>query len=156
MATPLFPLPPFSPPARIGRLAARKSSGKKCLTMPQSSTSGPFLQPHNHVNRRIAYHIMVSPWPTQTPPLVLIPPTLRPCHIRLMPELPDITIYLEALQKRVLGRRLIQARVRSPFLLRTASPPLTSLHGKAVTELGRIGKRIVFGFEDEQWLISLL
>jgi formamidopyrimidine-DNA glycosylase len=73
-----------------------------------------------------------------------------------VPELPDITIYLEALQKRVLGRPLVQARIRSPFLLRTASPPLASLHGKTVTELRRIGKRIVFGFESDLWLICHL
>ena len=70
-----------------------------------------------------------------------------------MPELPDITIYLESLQSRVVGRVLEKVRIRSPFLLRTFDPPIESLHGKAVRELRRSGKRIVFGYEDDLWLI---
>jgi len=70
-----------------------------------------------------------------------------------MPELPDITIYLEALERRVFGRILNRVRVASPFLLRTAMPPLASIEGLKVTALRRVGKRLVFGFENDLWLI---
>ncbi|MFY9672807.1 MAG: DNA-formamidopyrimidine glycosylase family protein [Terriglobales bacterium] len=59
-----------------------------------------------------------------------------------MPELPDITVYLEALEKRILGKRLEQVRIASPFLLRTATPPLAGAEGRTVVELRRLGKRI--------------
>jgi formamidopyrimidine-DNA glycosylase len=70
-----------------------------------------------------------------------------------MPELPDITIYLESLERRVVGRPLEKLRIRAPFLLRTFDPPIDAVQGKAVRELRRLGKRIVFGFEDDLWLI---
>ncbi len=70
-----------------------------------------------------------------------------------MPELPDITVYIEALEKRVLDKRLEKLSVGSPFLLRTAEPPITALEGKTVRELRRLGKRICFGFEGEFWLV---
>jgi formamidopyrimidine-DNA glycosylase len=70
-----------------------------------------------------------------------------------MPELPDITVYVEALQKRLVGRKLLGVRVRSPFLVRTFDPPLDSAVGKEVREVRRLGKRIAIGFEDELWLV---
>lgn len=70
-----------------------------------------------------------------------------------MPELPDITAYLAALEPRVLGQVLDGVRVQSPFLLRTVDPPISALDGKQVRELRRIGKRIVFGLEDDLWLM---
>lgn len=70
-----------------------------------------------------------------------------------MPELPDIVVYIEALEKRILGQPLQQVRVASPFLLRTADPPLSSVDGKTVTELRRMGKRICIGFEGGLWLV---
>ncbi len=70
-----------------------------------------------------------------------------------MPELPDITIYLEALERRVLGHSLKQARILSPFLLRTVAPPIATIGGHKVIELKRLGKRIAVGFEDELWLV---
>lgn len=70
-----------------------------------------------------------------------------------MPELPDITVYIEALERRVLGKPLDQARITNPFLLRTAAPPISSLEGRKVIGLRRMGKRIVFGFEDDLWLV---
>jgi formamidopyrimidine-DNA glycosylase len=70
-----------------------------------------------------------------------------------MPELPDITVYIEALERRVLGQRLEHARVNSPFLVRTFEPPLAALEGKTVRELRRLGKRIALGFEDDLWLV---
>jgi len=71
----------------------------------------------------------------------------------LVPELPDITIYLEALERRVLGQPLQQIRISSPFLLRTALPPLNQSHGKSVHCLRRLGKRIALGLENELWLV---
>jgi formamidopyrimidine-DNA glycosylase len=70
-----------------------------------------------------------------------------------MPELPDITVYIEALAKRVLGQRLERARNVSPFLLRTAKPPLEIAFGRRVIELRRLGKRICMGLEGEIWLV---
>jgi formamidopyrimidine-DNA glycosylase len=70
-----------------------------------------------------------------------------------MPELPDLTVYLEALESRLLGRRLGRALVSSPFLLRTAVPPIQSACGRRVTEVRRIGKRIAIGLEGELWLV---
>lgn len=70
-----------------------------------------------------------------------------------MPELPDITIYCEALEKRILGQQLERVRNVSPFLLRTARPPLESAFGRNVVELRRLGKRICIGLEDELWLV---
>jgi len=70
-----------------------------------------------------------------------------------MPELPDITVYLEALAKRVLGQRLERVRNVSPFLLRTARPPVEMAFGRRVKELRRMGKRICMGLEGEIWLV---
>jgi formamidopyrimidine-DNA glycosylase len=70
-----------------------------------------------------------------------------------MPELPDITIYLEALQPRILNQRLERVLVSSPFLLRTATPPLASVEGKKVIALRRLGKRICIGVEGDLWLV---
>jgi formamidopyrimidine-DNA glycosylase len=70
-----------------------------------------------------------------------------------VPELPDITIYIDALERRVVGQPLQHLRISSPFLLRTAVPPLSSIEGHEVKLLRRIGKRIVFGFEHELWLV---
>jgi formamidopyrimidine-DNA glycosylase len=73
-----------------------------------------------------------------------------------MPELPDITVYVEALEARVLGQVLAQIRVVDVFVLRTAVPPITALEGQRVTALRRIGKRIAFGMADGQWLVMHL
>jgi formamidopyrimidine-DNA glycosylase len=70
-----------------------------------------------------------------------------------MPELPDITVYLEALERRVLGHVLRRVRIAGPFLLRTAYPPVDSVQGQKVTELRRIGKRIAMGFANGHWLV---
>src|SRR5436190_3589475 len=70
-----------------------------------------------------------------------------------MPELPDIVVYIEALEKRVLGVELERVQISSPFLLRTAVPPLQSVEGKTVREIRRMGKRICFGFENDLWMI---
>jgi formamidopyrimidine-DNA glycosylase len=70
-----------------------------------------------------------------------------------VPELPDITIYIEALRKRVVGQQLRRVRVRSPFLVRTFDPPLDSIEGKMIREVRRLGKRIAFGLEDDLWIV---
>jgi formamidopyrimidine-DNA glycosylase len=70
-----------------------------------------------------------------------------------MPELPDIAVYVEALEARILGARLQSARITHPFLLRTFEPPLAALHGRRVVELRRVGKRVAVGFEGDQWLV---
>ena len=70
-----------------------------------------------------------------------------------MPELPDITLYIEALQGRVLGRRLERSRVKSPFLLRSVEPEVAAAHGATVTALERLGKRIAIGFANDLWLV---
>jgi formamidopyrimidine-DNA glycosylase len=70
-----------------------------------------------------------------------------------MPELPDITVYIEALEPRVVGHTLARIQLNSPFLLRTATPPVNSIEGHQVVGLRRLGKRICFGFEDELWLV---
>jgi formamidopyrimidine-DNA glycosylase len=70
-----------------------------------------------------------------------------------VPELPDITIYLEALEKRILNQPLTRVRIVSPFLLRTAVPPIRNVENRRVVDLRRLGKRIVFGFEDDLWLV---
>lgn len=70
-----------------------------------------------------------------------------------MPELPDITVYVEALRERICDRTLIRASVRSPFLLRSADPPLGAASGKTVREVRRLGKRIAVGLDGDLWLV---
>ena len=70
-----------------------------------------------------------------------------------MPELPDVVVYIEALEKRILGQRLEAVRIPSPFLLRTVDPPLEIANGKIVKRLRRLGKRISIGVEDDLWLV---
>jgi formamidopyrimidine-DNA glycosylase len=70
-----------------------------------------------------------------------------------MPELPDIAAYLAALEPRILSQPLQGIRLASPFLLRTAQPPLNEAEGHTVTELRRIGKRIAIGMDNNLWLV---
>jgi len=70
-----------------------------------------------------------------------------------MPELPDIVVYLEALERRILGRVLDRVHVAGPFLLRTAAPPLESVNGRAVKAVRRLGKRIAIGCDNGIWLV---
>ena len=70
-----------------------------------------------------------------------------------MPELPDIAAYISALEQRILEQPIEHVRLASPFLLRTADPPLAAVEGKKVRELRRIGKRIAIGVEDDFWLV---
>lgn len=70
-----------------------------------------------------------------------------------MPELPDILVYIECLRSRVLNEPLGSVRITNPFVLRSVEPPLEELEGKRVVDLHRIGKRIVFEFENDQFLV---
>jgi formamidopyrimidine-DNA glycosylase len=72
---------------------------------------------------------------------------------RTLPELPDLTVYLESLASRIANRCLVRIRVLNPFLLRTALPPLAAAEGKRVTGVGRLGKRIVITLEGELYLV---
>ena len=70
-----------------------------------------------------------------------------------MPELPDIVVYLDALQQRIIKQKLQKVRILAPSLLRTASPPMQQAEDKQVIELRRMGKRICIGLEDDLWLV---
>ena len=70
-----------------------------------------------------------------------------------MPELPDITVYIEALEPRVVGQPLNDAKVLNPFVLRSVTPPLSRIVGERVRGLRRMGKRIVFEFGDDLFLV---
>jgi len=70
-----------------------------------------------------------------------------------MPELPDIVVYIEALNKRIIGHTLDGVRLGSPFLLRTAVPTISAVESKTVSELKRLGKRICIGLEEDLWLV---
>jgi formamidopyrimidine-DNA glycosylase len=70
-----------------------------------------------------------------------------------MPELPDIAIYIESLEKRVLGRPLEEVRIASPFLLRSVEPPIARFKGRRIEAIRRIGKRIVFDCGEELYLV---
>ena len=69
-----------------------------------------------------------------------------------MPELPDLSVYVERLQDLAGGRRLERARMLNPFVLRTALPPLGEVEGRTLREVQRLGKRIALGFDNERWL----
>ncbi|HEY9227049.1 MAG TPA: DNA-formamidopyrimidine glycosylase family protein [Gemmatimonadaceae bacterium] len=70
-----------------------------------------------------------------------------------MPELPDIVVYVEALERRIVGQPLVEVRLKTPFLLRTVEPPLTDLVGKTVRSVRRFGKRIVIGLDDDLFIV---
>ena len=74
---------------------------------------------------------------------------------RNMPELPDVVVYIEALERRIVGHRLTRILIRGPFLLRSTTPPVESIQGKTVREVRRIGKQIAIGFEGERQYVQL-
>ncbi len=75
------------------------------------------------------------------------------CNLVGMPELPDITAYISALEPRILGQPIEHVRIASAFLLRTARPPVAAVEGRVVHELRRIGKRIAIGVDGDLWLV---
>ena len=82
-----------------------------------------------------------------------LPSSHGDCKLIDVPELPDISAYLTALEQRIVGQPIMQVRLSSPFLLRTVEPPLSELEGGVVGELRRIGKRIAIGVEGNFWLV---
>jgi formamidopyrimidine-DNA glycosylase len=70
-----------------------------------------------------------------------------------VPELPDLTVYIEALASRIVGRRLERVFILKPFLLRTVEPPIEAVYGRRVDAVRRIGKRIALGLEGDLWLV---
>ena len=78
---------------------------------------------------------------------------LRMCKDRRVPELPDVVVYVERIAERIAGHRLEQLRVKSPFVLRTAVPPIADAEGKEVTGVRRLGKRIVLALEEERYIV---
>ena len=70
-----------------------------------------------------------------------------------VPELPDVTVYVESLQARIVGRPLERVRIASPFLLRSVEPPVAAVEGKPVRAVERLGKRIVLGTDGELFLV---
>ncbi len=69
-----------------------------------------------------------------------------------MPELPDVTVYAEALRARIVGHKLVRALIKSPFLLRSTHPPLSAVEGKSVQDIRRVGKQIAIGFSEDLWV----
>jgi formamidopyrimidine-DNA glycosylase len=70
-----------------------------------------------------------------------------------MPELPDVTVYVEALEQRIVGQPLTAYAILSPFVLRSVEPPLETIVGNVVRQVERLGKRIVVGLDDEMFLV---
>jgi len=70
-----------------------------------------------------------------------------------LPELPDITVYIEALEKRIVGHWLERIRIANPFLVRSVEPPISEAEGQRVTAIRRIGKRIAIGLENDLWIV---
>ena len=70
-----------------------------------------------------------------------------------MPEFPDIVVYIEALEQRIMGQTLQRVQLGSPFLLRTTQPTIASVQGRKVVKLRRLGKRICIGLEEDLWLV---
>jgi len=70
-----------------------------------------------------------------------------------MPELPDIVVYIEALERRIVGRRLENVVLKNPFLLRSVEPPVSACVGQEVRMLRRLGKRIAIGFANDVWMV---
>ena len=79
--------------------------------------------------------------------------TASPSRKSFVPEYPDITVYIEALEQRIQGQVLERVRFNSPFLLRSLEPPVSAVEGKQVISLRRIGKRIAIGVEGGVWLV---
>jgi formamidopyrimidine-DNA glycosylase len=70
-----------------------------------------------------------------------------------MPELPDVTVYIDALEKRIVGQRLLKLRLGSPFVLRTFDPQPSALAGKTVNAIRRVGKRVVLALDDGYFVV---
>src|SRR5437762_2922386 len=118
--------------------------------MPMQSTSISSHGQYSHYSHLEQMGLKVT---TRKVPLVVRLSNLAVTCCRTVPELPDIVVYIEALEKRILGQTLEHVRIASPFLLGTAEPPIASVEGKRIKELRRIGKRICIGLENDLWLV---
>jgi len=85
--------------------------------------------------------------------LQTLQPAGAPWYTRCVPELPDVELYLHALGPRVLGQRIEAVRIGNPFIVRTFDPPITAIVGQTINTLRRLGKRIVFGLNDDLFVI---
>ena len=74
-------------------------------------------------------------------------------HTFAMPELPDVSVYLERLGAKVVGQRLERVRIGHPFLLRSVTPPIAAIEGKVVVDVERLGKRIVLAFDGDLFIV---
>ena len=70
-----------------------------------------------------------------------------------MPELPDVTVYVECITAKVRGQKIDRVRISNPFVVRSVDPPLYEIEGKTVREVRRIGKRIAIGLDDDLWIV---
>jgi formamidopyrimidine-DNA glycosylase len=70
-----------------------------------------------------------------------------------MPELPDVTVYVERIEAKTKNEKIERVRIASPFVVRSVDPPLYDIEGKAVREVRRIGKRIAIGLDDDLWIV---
>src|SRR5881409_4192543 len=70
-----------------------------------------------------------------------------------MPELPDVLLYIESLQPRILSQQLERVRLASPFVVRSVAPPLSRIHGRTVRALSRLGKQIIWEFDGDLFLV---
>src|SRR5215211_9283641 len=70
-----------------------------------------------------------------------------------MPELPDVTVYVECIVAKCVGRKVERVRIASPFVVRSVDPPIYEIEGKSVREAKRIGKRIAIGLDDDLWIV---
>src|SRR5215468_8344049 len=70
-----------------------------------------------------------------------------------MPELPDVLLYIESLKPRILNQTLERVRLSSPFVVRSVDPPISAINGRTVVQLRRLGKQIVFEFDNELFLV---
>jgi len=70
-----------------------------------------------------------------------------------VPELPDVTVYVELIAAKTAGRKIERARIASPFVVRSVDPPIRDVEGKTVREVRRIGKRIAIGLDDDLWIV---
>lgn len=95
-------------------------------------------------------HVVRPPQPVARSPT---PVSLLPSPVSRVPELPDVVVYCEALDRHVVGRPLTRVRLGSPFVLRSVTPPLESIAGRTVIAVRRLGKRIVLDFGDERFLV---
>jgi formamidopyrimidine-DNA glycosylase len=80
-------------------------------------------------------------------------PSAHQLRVDAMPELPDVTVYIEALARRIVGQRLERIVLKNPFLLRTADPPLAACEGRTIVGLRRVGKRIAMHLDNNLWFV---